>query len=477
MIKTLVFLSSVFLTLSLLEACSSVGPKYQIPSTPAPKAYKETAVWSVASPKDDAFRGHWWKLFGDAELDALEEKVNVSNQNIAASFASYQQARAVVREARAQYFPTVSVSPSISPQSGNSISSGTIPFSSGKFTEYSAGANASWAPDLWGRIRDTVKQSIAAAQVSAADLENERLLEQADLATYYYEIRAQDSLISLYDSTAVAYSEALRLTRALSRTGIDSDEAVAQAETQLELSQAQATNLRIARAQYEHAIALLIGAPASDFSIPVADLHTAPPQIPMSVPSKILERRPDIAAAERGVAAANAQIGVAAAAYVPNLSLTGAVSAASTSLSGLLSAPTLIWSLGASLAETVFDGGLRSATVDQYKAAYEQTVAVYRQTVLTAFQQVEDGLAGLKYLSKQLKQQTTAVDSANRYLRIATHRWRLGLDPYLDVLTAQTTLLSAQQTQIGVQMQQLTTSVQLIEALGGGWDVSKLPQD
>jgi NodT family efflux transporter outer membrane factor (OMF) lipoprotein len=471
------FLSPFIFWVILIESACSTGPKYQVPKTTSPNRYKEGSEWSLAQPRDEKVHGEWWKMFGDTELDALEAQVNVSNQNIAASFAAYQEARAIVREARAQYFPTLSISPGVTTQRGANISSSGSAVSAGNFTQYSIPANATWAPDLWGRIRNTVQANIASAQVSQADLENERLLQQADLAIFYYEIRAQDSLQTLYNSTVSAYAETLKLNRALSKTGINSDEAVAQAETQLELAQAQATQLGIARAQYEHAIALLVGQPASNFTLPIAQLTTPPPQIPVSVPSKLLERRPDIAAAERGVAAANAQIGVAMAAYFPNLSLNGGAGLGATTLSALFSAPTFIWSLGASLSETIFDGGLRGATVDQYKAAYEQTVATYKQTVLTAFQQVEDGLAGLKFLSQQLKQQGTAVTSAQRYLRIATSRYRLGIDPYLDVITAQTTVLSAQQTEITVRMQELTTSVQLIEALGGGWDVSKLAQD
>jgi NodT family efflux transporter outer membrane factor (OMF) lipoprotein len=460
----------------LAFGCSSVGPKYKKPSVQTPAAFRETADWKIAEPKDAMIRGKWWELYNDPFLNSLEEQVTISNQNIAASFAAYQQARAAVKEAQAQYYPTVQVAPNVTRQSGQQIEYNSQVLRSSPYSQYTAPFEVSWAPDLWGRVRDAVRQSEAAAQVSAADLENERLVEQSDLAIYYYELRGQDGLRKLYDDTVLAYREALSLTKALYETGIDSDEAVAQAQTQLDTAQAQATNLGIARAQYEHAIALLIGQPPANFTIPVEKFAVAPPSIPVSVPSQLLERRPDIAAAERSMAAANAQIGVGMAAYYPNLALSGQAGYQSTTLSRLFSAPSFFWSLGATLSETIFDGGLRGATVDQYKAAYDQAVATYRQTVLTAFQQVEDAIAGLRILGQEIDQQDTAVRSAQRYLKIATHRYRLGIDPYLDVITAQTTVLTNQQTAVSLRIQQLTTSAQLIQALGGGWDTSKLPK-
>jgi len=468
----------VLFALILISSCSSVGPKYQTPSTPLPQtfSYKETGDWSLAKPGDQLPHGKYWEIFGDPELNALENQIDVSNQNIAVAFAQFLQARALVKEAQAQYFPTVSAAPGVSVQNGQSsaIYAGAQPSARNSYALYSLPIDASWVPDLWGKIQNTVKQNIANAQVSAADLENERLIEHADLAIDYYQLRAQDSLQGLYDSTVNEYQKALNLTQALHETGIDSDESVAQAETQLEQALAQATNLKIARAQYEHAIALLLGKPATAFSIPVKPLSISPPVIPLGVPSSLLERRPDIAASERSVAAANASIGIAMSAYYPQLTLSGSAGIVGTSLQQLFSAPAFIWSVGATLSETLFDGGLRSATVDQYKAYYQQTVAQYRQTVLTAFQQVEDNLAGLRFLEKELKQQTMSVASAQRYLRIATDRYRLGLDPYLTVITAQNSVLVSEQAEITLKMQQLTTSMQLIEALGGGWDRSKL---
>jgi NodT family efflux transporter outer membrane factor (OMF) lipoprotein len=456
--------------------CWSASPKYQRPSAPVPAAYKEltpknseeTVGWKIAQPQDAWIHGKWWEVFHDPELNALEEQVNVSNQNIAAAFASYLQARAVVRQARAQYFPTLSVAPNVSYQSPSGAAQtalNTIPL------------EASWAPDLSGRIHSTVAQNVAAAQVSAADLENQRLLQQATLAVDYYELRGQDAMKLLLDQTILDYRKALELTRVLYETGIDSEQAVAQAETQLESTEAQATNLAIARAQYEHAIAMLVGKPAGNFSIPAAPWGSRPPVIPFGVPAQLLERRPDIAAAERAMAQANAQVGVARSAYFPTLNLTAAGGLQSTSLLSLFSLPALFWSVGATLAQTIFDGGLRKATVDQYRAVYAQAVANYRQTVLVAFQQVEDNLAGLRVLSVEIRQQEIAVRSAEKNLRIAIDRYKSGIDPYLNVITAQTTLLSNQQTVVTLKMTQMVDSVQLIEALGGGWVSSKTPTE
>src|SRR5580658_3181784 len=483
--------------LALLAGCT-VGPKYDRPSAPTAASYKEltaaddtdAAGWKPAQPNDAALRGDWWQLFNDPQLNALEQQVNVSNQNIAASFAAFLEARTLVREARAQYYPTLTTAPSVTrgrqpvaksahgatAVTGTTGTTGTSALSpDGLYTDFSLPFDASWTPDLWGRVRNTVKGNVAAAQASAADLENTRLTAQAEVAVDYYELRSQDAMQQLLDATVVAYQESLKLTQALYETGIDTDEAVAQAEVQLRTTQAQATNLGIARAQYEHAIALLLGQPASTFSIAVEPLQADLPATPLSVPSQLLERRPDIAAGERLMAQANAQIGVATAAYYPTLTLSASAGFESSSLSNWLTWPSRFWSVGPTLSETLFDAGLRRATVQQYQAAYDQTVANYRQTVLTAFQQVEDNLAALRILSQEIRQQDTAVAAAQRLLSIATDRYQLGLDPYLDVITAQTALLSARQTAVTLRMQQLTSGVQLIEALGGGWDASQLP--
>ena len=480
--------SAVLLGLLLVNGCN-VGPRYHTPPVQSPAAYKETDGWKLAQPKDDVLHGKWWELFDDPQLNALEQQVNVSNQNIAGAFASFLQARALVKQARAQYYPTLTTSPSISrsrssaslAQSGAGTATGAgtaiagTAATGGTFTAYDLPFDASWTPDLWGRVRNTVNSNVAAAQASAADLENTRLTAQAELAVDYYQLRTQDSLKQLLDATVVAYQESLQVNQALYETGIGADEAVAQAEVQLQSTQAQDTNLGIARAQYEHAIALLVGQPASTFSLPVEPLKANPPAIPLGVPSQLLERRPDVAADERLMAQANAQIGIAKAAYYPTLTLSATGGFESSSIANWLTWPSRFWSVGPTLAETLFDAGLRTATVEQFQAAYDQTVASYRQTVLTAFQQVEDNLAALRILSTQTQQQDAAVNAARRYLAIATDRYKLGLDPYLDVITAQTTLLSNQQTAVSLRMQQLTDSVQLIEALGGGWDATQLP--
>jgi NodT family efflux transporter outer membrane factor (OMF) lipoprotein len=460
----------------LLQGCV-VGPKYNRPTMQAPGTYKEVTPddlkkmdgWKVAQPQDSALHGKWWEILGDPQLNTLEEQVNISNQNVAAAFASFMAARALVREARAQYFPTVTAGASIVRQHQPSSSGGTTS------NNYSIPFDASWTPDLWGRVRNTVRANVANAQASAADLENTRLTAQAELAVDYFQLRGQDALKQLLDSTVVAYEKSLELTRALYETGIDSDESVAQAETQLEATRALDTGLGILRSQYEHAIALLVGQPASSFSIAVEPLKTPPPAIPFGVPSQLLERRPDIAASERLMAQANALIGVQKAAYFPTLTLSASFGFQSTDASSWLTWPSRVWSVGPSLSELIYDGGLRRATVEQFRAQYDQTVANYRNTVLTAFEQVEDNLSALRILSQEIQEQDTAVASAQRSLNLATDRYRLGIDPYLNVITAQTTLFSNQQTAVNLRIEQIVDSVQLIEALGGGWDSSTLP--
>jgi NodT family efflux transporter outer membrane factor (OMF) lipoprotein len=483
------------MTACLLAGCT-VGPKYHTPPAEAPAAYKEltpadyknTDGWKLAQPKDDALRGKWWEIFGDPQLNALEEKVNISNQNIASATASFFAARALVKEARSQLFPTVTAGPAItaarSPATSGSAaasgpSSGTGSTSStgrgGTFEEYTFPFDATWQPDLFGRIRNTIKSAAYGAQASAADLENVRLTAQADLAMDYFQLRGQDALKQLLDATVVAYQNSLDFTRAQYETGVGTDEAVAQAETQLEATQAQDSALGIQRAQFEHAIAMLTGQPASTFSIPMEPLTSRPPAIPVGVPSQLLERRPDIAAAERLVAQANAQIGIARAAYFPNLTLSAAAGFESSSFTSWFSWPSRFFSIGPAAAETIFDAGLRRATMQQFRAQYDETVANYRQTVLTAFQQVEDNLASLRILSVEIQYQDTAVKSAEKSLAIAKDRYSLGIDPYLNVLTAQTALLSNQETAVNLRIQQMTASGGLIEALGGGWNASQLP--
>src|SRR5690348_16155702 len=474
-----------------LTGCA-VGPKYARPSAPSAPAYKEltpenfkdTDGWKQAQPGDATLKGNWWEIFNDLQLNALEEQVNVSNQNIAAAAANFLAARALVRQTRAQYYPTISANPTITnsrPSLGqfggvSGVSSGSSPaFKLQSFTDYSLAFDASWVPDFWGKIRNTFLLNAAAAQASAADLENVRLTAQAEVAVNYFEIRTQDRLKQLFDETVAAYRDSLELTQIQFNAGIASDEAVAQAETQLESTQAQDTALGIARAQFEHAIALLVGQPASTFSLAQASLEANPPAIPFGLPSQILVRRPDVASAERLMAQANAQVGLATAAYYPNVTLSATAGFSNTSPTDWFAWHSRFWSAGPALAETLFDAGLRRATVQQFRAAYDRSVANYRQTVLTAFQQVEDNLASLRILSQEIRQQDTAVSSAQRNLQLAQQRYQAGIDPFLNVITAQTTLLTNQQAAVNLRRDQMTASVQLIEALGGGWDAAQLP--
>jgi NodT family efflux transporter outer membrane factor (OMF) lipoprotein len=474
------------LPLVLLTGCV-VGPKYHKPDVATPDAYKESSPanaqaapgapapnWQPANPSDAMLKGKWWEIFNDQQLNTLEEQVNTSNQSIKASEAAFLGARALVRQARAAYFPTVGINPSITATHQVSLnSSGNV--TSGTGTDYNFAADASWVPDLWGKVHNQVRSAAANAQSSAATLENTRLSMQADLAADYFQLRSQDALKDLLDATVKAYQESVDLTKALYETGIDSQESVLQAETQLATAQAQDTNVGILRAQYEHAIAMLIGKPASQFSLPALPLNSAPPVIPVGVPSKLLERRPDVAAAERTMEQNNAQIGIAVAAYYPTITLNGTFGFQNTSFTDWFTWPSHYWSVGPQLAETIFDGGLRRATVIQFQAQYDQSVANYRQTVLTAFQQVEDNLAALRILSQEVQQQASAVDFAQKDLALAIDRYKLGIDPYLNVLTAQTTLFTNQQSMVQLRLQEMQASVQLIEAVGGGWDTSLLP--
>jgi len=473
----------------LLQAACVVGPRYARPSVPVPSAYKELpqegaqtqGEWKIAQPNDGTIRGKWWEIFGDSTLNELEGKASSSNQNIAGAAANFLAARALVRQVRSQYFPTLSTNPSImnsrpSPGQFGGLRTGSASgLTVRSFTDYSLPFDASWEPDFWGRIRSSVRGSIYAAQASAADLENVRLSEQAELAADYYQLRAQDSLTQLLASTVVAYQETLDLTQSQYRAGLGSDEAVAQAEAQLRAAQAQESDIGVQRAQYEHAIAVLTGQSPSTFSLPPQALEAKPPATPTGVPSELLERRPDIAAAERAVAQANAQIGVAKAAYFPTVLLSGSAGFGNSSVSNWFTWPSRFWSVGPSIAETIFDAGLRRATVQQSRATYDQTVANYRQTVLTAFQQVEDNLSSVRILSQATGRQDAAVEAAARSLQEATVRYRAGVDPYLNVITAQTVLLNDQQVAVNYRMQEMMASVQLIKALGGGWNAVQIP--
>ncbi len=479
-------LAAVAVASMLFAGGCNFAPHYSRPALPTPPAYKELqgagSVWQPARPSAAPLRGGWWRVFHDAELNALEVRAAAANLTIAAAANNFFAARALSRQARSQFYPSLTTAPAVvntrpSPaQFAGLQRSGTgSGFSVRSFTSYTLPFDASWEPDLWGRVRNEAGANAYNAQSSYADLAAARLSVAAELAVDYLQLRGQDSLQDLLDLTVAANRQVLRLTQNLYHSGMASDEAVAQAQAQLRTTEAQATNVGIQRDQYEHAIAVLVGLAPAAFSLPALPLRAAPPSIPAGVPSQLLERRPDIAAAERSVGMANAQIGVAKSAWFPNLLLNAAGGFGNASFVDWLTWPSRFWSVGPTLAETLFDAGLRRATTEQYRAIYGQTVANYRQTVLTAFQQVEDNLAALRLLAQSTGQQDDAVAAASRGYREAYVRYRSGLDPYLNVLTAQTALLNARQQALSLRVQQMVSSVQLIKALGGGWKVSQMP--
>jgi NodT family efflux transporter outer membrane factor (OMF) lipoprotein len=461
------------LALALAAGCN-FAPKYTVPPMDTPAAYKETNGWKTAEPADAGLKGNWWEMFNDPQLNALEEKVAVSNQTVVAALENFLAAREVAKQARSELFPTVTADPTYTKTHPSSASGDSIPLTT-TFSAYSLPLDATWEPDLWGSIRNTVRASTYSAQSTAAQLANMLLTVQAELAVDFYELRAQDELIDLYTRTIKDYQDSLDLTKALFETGIDSDLDVAQADSLLQTTLAQATALGIARAQYEHAIALLMGQPASTFSLKPAPLSYKPPAVPLGLPAQLLERRPDIAAAERTVAENNASIGVARAAYFPTINLTGGTGFQSSTLSQLLKSSSFYWALGAAASETIFDAGKRKAVTQQAWADYRASAATYRETVLTAFQQVEDNLAALRILSAQIGQQDVAIRASQKNFDLAVERYRLGISSYLNVITAQESLLSNQQTAVSIHMQEMTASVQLIMALGGGWNTNDLP--
>ena len=466
--------------LALFAACA-VGPNYVRPTTEIPGAYKEMEGWKVAQPKDHLTRGAWWEIFNDPQLNALEEQVNISNQSLKVAEAQFRQARALVQVARAAYFPTVTVGASftrarVSPNSPSVVSqTGKTGTFSPPYSDYLLGADVSWELDLWGRVRRNVESSKATAQATAADLESTRLLVQGELAQDYFQLHASDAQKQLLDATVIAFQKFLELTKNQYASGVASRADVLSAETQLKTTQAQAIDVGVQRAQLEHAIALLVGKPASLFSIPVGPLTKVPPAVPVGVPSGLLERRPDIAGAERRVAAANAQIGVAVAAYYPTVTLSASGGFESSSLSKWLSWPSRFWSVGPGISETVYDGGLRRGQTAAARAAYDGTVASYRQTVLTGFQEVEDNLAALRILENEAKVQDEAVKAARQAVDFTTNQYKAGTVSYLNVLIAQTVALNNEITALGIASRRMTASVLLVMALGGGWDVSTLP--
>jgi NodT family efflux transporter outer membrane factor (OMF) lipoprotein len=515
--RRLLLAASAAACAALASGCM-VGPIYHAPLAPAATApsYKEArlpgsapapanpnavveplpsdSVWKVAQPSDAMLRGKWWTVFGDAELNSVEDQLDINNQTIKQYFENFLAARALIREARSQFYPTLTVGPSFnrSRSSSNLVNTigttgtgttGTTPttatttgtVSGRQSTIWEAPADISWEPDLWGRIRSQVHADQYAAQVSAADLENEKLTEEATLAETFFELRGEDALQQVLNDVVKADKSSYDLTKVQYDSGIADQISVVQAETTLRSAEAAAINVGVARAQYEHAIALLIGKPASDFTMAFRPATAAPPPIPVGVPSQLLERRPDIAAAERTMAEANATIGVETAAYYPSLTLSASGGFESSTFKHWFDWASRLWSVGPSFSETVYDAGLRRATIQQYTATYNADVASYRQTVLTAFQQVEDYLAEVRILSEQIEKEKQATALAQKYLDLENDRYKTGVDPYLDVMIAETTLLNDQQSLVSLQIEQMTSAVSLVQALGGGWEVNDLP--
>jgi NodT family efflux transporter outer membrane factor (OMF) lipoprotein len=499
--------------LSMLAACN-FAPHYERPKTQPTDTYKEAVPggdaaaqgWKIAEPRDAEIRAQWWEMFEDPKLDALEERVAISNQSIIAAEANYRAAYALVLEAQAQLFPTFNLAPSATRERtsaalagigggsvGTTTTTGTgVGATTGTTTGTAGGSTlpqssvtaphnifalpleASYQIDLWGSIRNTIAANRFSAQASAATLANALLSTQSTLAEDYFQLRVADEQRRILETTVADYRAVLSIVRTLFEQGLDSDEDVAAAETQLDTAIAQATDVGVARAEFEHAIAVLIGVPPGKFSIPYEHFSQSLPVVPVSVPSDLLERRPDVAAAERQVAQTNAQIGVARAAYFPTLSLSAALGYESTALSKLIEAPNLFWSAGPTLTQNVFDGGERRAAVLEARAQNEAQAATYRQTVLSAFQSVEDQLSSLRILSEELVQQQRAMLAAKHTVELSIVRYRNGVDSYVNVITAENTFLSARETELQVRLRQLTSSVSLINDLGGGWSAAKL---
>ena len=455
-------------------ACLKLPP-YRKPAAAVPAAFKEEPPegWKNAQPADGTLRGKWWEVFNDPALNALEEQVNVSNQNLLAAEAQYRVAKAAVRVARSALSPTVSSSPSITGSDASSRVGRTV--SSGAIGTYTLPVDASYTADVWGSLHRAVASSAALAQASDAQLENARLLYQTELASDYFQLHGLDGDTQLLEQTVDQYKQYLTLTKNRFEGGVASDSDVAQAETQLYTTQAELTDLGVARAQFEHAIAILIGKSPAELTIPRMILTAAPPPIPVGVPSALLERRPDIAENERQVASANEQIGIAKAAFYPALTLAVSGGLQSTSFINWITWPSRFWSIGPQLAQTLFDAGKRRAQVQSAEAAYDATAANYRQTVLTAFQQVEDNLAALRILESEAAILDQAVKSAQRSLLVSTEQYKGGTVNYLQVITTQTIAVQDERSAVDVLTRRMTATVQLIQALGGGWDASKLP--
>lgn len=452
----------------------AVGPKYKTPAVPVPPAYKEVGNWKTAQPSEQNFGGNWWEIFNDPQLNALEQQINVSNQNLKVAVAQYQQARAALRYSRADYYPTVTTTPSATREKFSANRPGSVARGT-TFNDFVLPVDISYQANVWGRVSKSVESSREQAQASAADLAVVNLSMHADLAVDYFAARTLDAEEKLLQDTVAQYTQALQLNEDRYQGGLASEVEVEQARTILETTRAQLVDVGVARAQFEHATAVLIGKPPAEFSLPPLPLTTPPPPIPVGLPSDLLERRPDIAAAERRVASANAQIGLARTAYYPLVNIAASGGFESGSITTLLQGPSALWAVGAAAIYTIFDGGRRHALNDEAQAAYDGVVASYRQTVLTAFQQVEDNLAALRVLENEAGVQATAMHAAQRSLDLSNTRYEGGVTSYLEVITAQNAALSDEVTAVNILGRRMASAVLLIQALGGGWDRSSLP--
>ncbi|WP_284948241.1 efflux transporter outer membrane subunit [Acidisoma cladoniae] len=446
-----------WICLVLLAGCT-VGPDYHRPSAPTSSVYKELLGWTPAHPSDDINRGTWWRIYDDPLLDQLEGEIDVGNQNLRAYEAAYREARATVDEARANYFPTLSATASGEREQASGLAS----------TTKTGEGTLSWDVDLWGKVRRQVESDTASAQASVAELASIRLSAQADLATDYFELRYQDSLTQLLSDTVRAYQRSLTITQNQYTAGVAARSDVITAQTQLQTTEASLVGTGVLRVQYEHAVALLIGKPPAELSIPTGLLTTTVPVVPVEVPAVLLQRRPDIAEVERKMQQQNALIGVETAAFYPDISLSAALGS-SGAAGGLFSVSNELWSIAASGTETLFEGGARSAAVDAALATYDQAVANYRETVLAAFQDVEDELSGQRILANEATTEAAAVASARDAVRIALNEYRAGTETYTTVVTAQATALSDEESALEVMESRMTTNVSLVRALGGGW--------
>jgi NodT family efflux transporter outer membrane factor (OMF) lipoprotein len=485
--------------LAFLLAGCEVGPDYVAPSAPVPARYKDTGNWKPANPQDAVVRGKWWEIYHDDQLDALEDKVNIDNQNVLQAEANFREAAAAVKVARAAFLPTVTTNPSItesqsqslnlfspSQRGGGGSGSGTnSPINANGSGLTGGSANApegvydlplqlTYLVDVWGSVRRSVENSAATAQASFADLENARLSYQGTLAQDYFSLRGIDAEAKLLKDTVASYVTNVQLTKNRYASGIASEADVAQAQTQLDQTNAQLIDLDVQRTQYQDAIATLVGEPASIFNIRYSPLTAEPPRIPAGVPSTLLERRPDIAAAERSMAAANAEIGVQVAGYYPQITLNASTGLSTVELAQVFSGPEFLWSVGPAIAQTIFDAGRTHGLVQEATESYNGTVATYRQTVLTAFQQIEDDLSGLRILENEAGVEDSAVNGAQTSLNVTTNLYKQGVDDYLQVITTQAILLNDQVTAVNIRTRRMTTSVLFVEALGGGWNTSQL---